>query len=203
MDTIFTLGDGDDEHTKINLDDLYERKKQSDLNTLKVYNKILQRIHGKIKTHSRVNRNEQFCWYVIPEMIIGVPRYDVAACTAYLIDKLRDNGFVIRYTHPNLLFISWASWTPGYVREEIRKKTGIQIDGWGNKKEKRQDDASSNGAANNDPNALLLGLGKKSKDISVAKKGTDFRDISTYKPTGNLIYNSELLQRIEDRGGKS
>ena len=70
MDTIFTLGDGDDEHTKINLDDLYERKKQSDLNTLKVYNKILQRIHGKIKTHSRVNRNEQFCWYVIPEMII-------------------------------------------------------------------------------------------------------------------------------------
>ena len=31
MDTIFSLGDGDSDNTKINLDDLYERKKQSDL----------------------------------------------------------------------------------------------------------------------------------------------------------------------------
>lgn len=202
MDTIFSLGDGDADNTKINLDDLYERKKQADLNTLRVYNKILQRVHSKIKTHSRVNKNEQCCWYVIPEMIIGVPRYDVAACTAYLIDKLRDNGFVIRYTHPNLLFISWAAWYPGYVREEIRKKTGVQIDGWGKEKKKpQQDDASSNGFDKSDPNALLLG--QKSKNISVTKKGGDFRDITTYKPTGNLIYNSELLKRIEDRGGKN
>jgi len=201
MDTIFSLGDGDADNTKINLDDLYERKKQSDLNTLRVYNKILQRIHTKIKMHSRVNKNEQHCWYVIPEMIIGIPRYDVAACTAYLIDKLRDNGFVVRYTHPNLLFISWASWYPGYVREEIRKKTGVQIDGWGNEKQKQQDDTSSNGYDKNDPNSLLLG--QKSKNISVTKKNDDFRDITTYKPTGNLIYNSELLKRIEDRGGKN
>ena len=201
MDTIFSLGDGDADNTKINLDDLYERKKQSDLNTLRVYNKILQRIHSKIKTHSRVNKNEQHCWYVIPEMIIGIPRYDVAACTAYVIDKLRDNGFVIRYTHPNLLFISWATWYPGYVREEIRKKTGVQIDGWGNEKQKKQDDESSNGYDKNDPNSLLLG--QKSKNISVTKKNDNFRDIATYKPTGNLIYNSELLKRIEDRGGKN
>lgn len=202
MDTIFSLGDGDGDNTKINLDDLYERKKQSDLNTLKVYNKILQRIHGRIKTHSRINKNEQHCWYVIPEMIIGIPRYDVAACTAYVIDKLRDNGFVVRYTHPNLLFISWASWYPGYVREEIRKKTGMHIDGWGNeKKKKQQDDNSSNGFDNSDPNALLLG--QKNKNISVAKKDSNYRDINTYKPTGNLIYNSELLKRIEDRGGRS
>ena len=134
-------------------------------------------------------------------MIIGIPRYDVAACTAYLIDKLRDNGFVVRYTHPNLLFISWASWYPGYVREEIRKKTGVQIDGWGNEKQKQQDDTSSNGYDKNDPNSLLLG--QKSKNISVTKKNDDFRDITTYKPTGNLIYNSELLKRIEDRGGKN
>ena len=33
MDTIFTLGDPTDEPTKLNLDDLYERKQQQDLNT--------------------------------------------------------------------------------------------------------------------------------------------------------------------------
>ena len=50
MDTIFTLGDEPDENVKVNLDDLYERKKQHDLNTLSIYNRILNRIHGRIKT---------------------------------------------------------------------------------------------------------------------------------------------------------
>ena len=49
MDTIFTLGDEDEPNIKLNLDELYERKKISDLNTLKIYNKILNRIHNKIK----------------------------------------------------------------------------------------------------------------------------------------------------------
>ena len=53
MDTIFTLGDIEDENTKLNLDDLYEKKKKQDLNTLSVYNKILNRIHARIKTISR------------------------------------------------------------------------------------------------------------------------------------------------------
>ena len=39
MDTIFTLKDNDNSE-KINLDDLYEKKKQHDINTLNIYNKI-------------------------------------------------------------------------------------------------------------------------------------------------------------------
>ncbi len=200
MDTIFTLGDEETEDTKLNLDELYDRKKQSDLNTLKVYNKILTRIHNRIRHQSRISPNGQHCWYVVPEMIIGVPKYDHGACIAYLIDKLRDNGFVIRYTHPNLLFISWKEWTPAYVRDEIRKKTGMHIDGWGNnKKPKDDDDASSsnNGFDKNDPNALMLGM--KSKNISVTKSNKEYRPIDSYKPTGSLIYNKELLETIQDK----
>lgn len=193
MDTIFTLGDESDFNLKVNLDDLYERKKESDLNTLKVYNKILQRIHNKIRYCSRINHTEQHCWYIIPEVIIGIPRYDHSACTAYIIDKLNENGFVFRYTHPNLLFISWKKWTPGYVRDEIRKKTGIQLDGWGN--EKNTDTKTSDSIAHQDPNSLILG--NKSNKISVS--ASNFRDTNTYKPTGNLIYNKELLKKIEDK----
>jgi hypothetical protein len=199
MDTIFTLDDEEGD-TKINLDDLYERKKQSDLNMLKVYNKILTRIHNKIKHQSRITPNDQHCWYVVPEMIIGVPKYDHGACIAYLIDKLIDNGFVVRYTHPNLLFISWQSWTPAYVRDEIRKKTGLHIDGWGNQKKQKDDgdDSSSNNGFNrSDPNAPMLCM--KNKNISVTKSNKEYRPIDSYKPTGNLIYNKELLERIQDK----
>ena len=192
MDTIFTLGDEDDPNIKLNLDELYERKKISDLNTVKIYNKILNRIHNKIKHLSRIHTTEQHCWYVIPEVIIGVPKYDHSSCTAYIIDKLKSNGFLIRYTHPNLLFISWKNWTPQYVREEIRKKTGLNIDGWGNKKIDKDEIITDN---NNDK--LMLNL--KNDDVNIKKVNSSFKDINSYKPSGNLINNHDIIKKIENK----
>jgi len=198
MDTIFTLGDNVDENVKINLDDLYERKQQHDLNTLSIYNKVLNRIHNKIKTISRQQTTEQHCWYVIPEMIIGVPKYDHGACTAYLIDKLRDNGFMIRYTNPNLIFISWKHWIPSYVRNEIKKKTGTVVDGYGNKVDKNEQEKEKE-IDSSDPNAFML---NRNKNISIEPPKKDYKAIDSYQPSGNLIYNQELLRRIEDKSKK-
>ena len=105
MNTIFTVDDSENYNEKINLDDLYERKKQHDLLTTNNYNTILNRIHTKIKTTSRLQLTEQHCWFIVPEMMLGVPKYDQTTCIAYVIDKLQNNGFKIRYTHPNLIFI--------------------------------------------------------------------------------------------------
>ena len=194
MDTIFTMGDASEDNVRLNLDDLYERKKQHDLNTLAVYNKVLARIHTRIKTISRQQAVEQFCWYVIPEMIIGVPKYDHTSCTAYIIDKLKENGFQLRYTHPNLLFISWKHWIPSYVRSEIKKKTGVIVDGYGNKVEKTEDkkDISIN------PDTLIFQKNDNKIQIGAAKS-QEFKAIDTYRPSGNLIYNQDLLKRIEDK----
>ena len=198
MDTIFTLGDSSETDNKINLDDLYEKKKQHDLNTIAIYNRILNRIHAKIKIVSRQNMTNQNCWFVVPEIIIGVPRYDHGACTAYIIDKLRDNGFVIRYTHPNLLFISWKHWIPSYVRNEIKNKTGVVIDGYGNKVIKNNKD-NKNEVKNPDE---LIFHNKNNTAVQPSQKQKDFKNINTYVPSGNLIYNKELLNNIEERSKK-
>ena len=87
----------------------------------------------RIKNISKQRIDEQFCWFVVPEMIIGVPKYDQGSCIAYLIDKLKNNGFNTRYIHPNTLFISWQHWVPSYVRTELKKKTGIVINEYGEK----------------------------------------------------------------------
>jgi hypothetical protein len=193
MDTVFTLGDGSEENEKINLDDLYERKKQHDLNTLGVYNRVLNRIHTRVKTVSRQQTTNQFCWFVIPEVIIGIPRYDNGACTAYIIDKLGENGFMTRYTHPNLLLISWKHWIPSYVRSEIKKKTGVVVDGYGNKIDRSADDKS---VGETDPNTLMF---QKNDKIAVQSKEKDYKSIDAYQPSGKLIYNQDLLKRIEDK----
>jgi hypothetical protein len=203
MDTIFTLGDLPDGKIKVNLDDLYERKKKTDLNTLSTYNSILNRIHTKIKNTSRQNSAEQFCWYIIPEMMIGVPRYDHASCAAYILHELRENGFNVRYTHPNLLLISWKHWIPSYVRNEIKKKTGVIVDGYGNKVGNKNNSGSG---ADDDPNSLMLynndnSSSSSSSTSSATTKSREYKSIDTYKPSG-LIYSQELLRNIEDKSKK-
>ena len=119
--------DNEDESLKLNMDELYSKKQQQDLNVLANYNKILVRIHNKIKYVSKQLINDRCCWYLVPEMMIGIPKYDHKDSTAFVIEKLRTNGFIVRYTHPNLLFISWRHWVPTYVRNEIKKKTGVRL----------------------------------------------------------------------------
>lgn len=133
MTSIFDIdnNNSDEFNDKINLDELYQKKQQYDLNKLNLFNKILARIHKRIKVISRQTVDQQHCWFVVPEMIIGVPKYDQASCIAYLIDKLKDNQFMVKYYHPNTLHISWAHWVPSYVRAEIKKKMGIEVDEFG------------------------------------------------------------------------
>ena len=187
MNTIFTTDDPEDYIEKINLDELYEKKKQHDISTTNNYKTILNRIHNRIKTTSRQQIGEQYCWFVVPEMMIGVPKYDQAKCISYVIDKLQTNGFCVRYTHPNLLFISWQHWVPDYVRAEIKKKTGINIDGYGNIKNEEGEEKSIT------PNSLF-----NNKLIASTSSNKEVKDINSYKPSGNLIYNNDIINSLKN-----
>lgn len=156
-----TLFDNKENSDKINLDSLYDKKREIDLMRISVYNKVLHRIHDKIKYTARQKYNEQFIFYIFPEFMIGVPRYNVNHCIIYVIEKLEKNGFVTKYTHPNMLFVSWSHYIPKYKRDEIKLKHGISIDGFGNKIKERQ----------------LI------KNTPESKK-TTYKDISSYKPKG-------------------
>jgi len=174
---------------KVNLDDLYKTKKHTFDHKIKIYDKILNRIHKKIKTVARNRHSNCFCMYIIPEFILGIPRYNIGLCTTHIIDKLETNGFKIKYTHPNLLFISWQHFIPYYERQEYKKKTGVNIDGFGNvitKKTKKKESENIND--------LLL----KNSDISTIKtKKSNFKDIASYKPTGKFIYDKETIKTIQ------
>ena len=200
MANIFTLENIEDFSEKLNIDELYEKKRQQDLNKLALFNKILNRIHVKIRTVSRQKVDEHFCWFLVPEIIIGVPKYDQAACIAYLIDKLKSNGFNIRYIHPNMLFISWLHWVPSYVRSELKKKTGINVDEYGNKIEENVEENGELKMLSNipsDPNDFMLN--NKSQDFKLKQPKKEYTPIKSYKPSGSLIYDDDLLNKIEGK----
>ena len=188
MDDIF--------NEKLNMDELYKQKQQSEEHKIKIYQKILARVHKKIKATSRMRNSDRFTFFVLPEFILGIPRYNMVECTSYVIEKLIDNGFMIKYTHPNLLFISWQHYIPNYQRAQIKKKTGVSVDAYGRVVNKKNKKGQDDGNINN----LLLKNGSKDVKKGNLKKGNNknYKDISTYKPTGNLIYNTKLIQSIED-----
>ena len=198
--------DNEDESLKLNMDELYSKKQQQDLNVLANYNKILVRIHNKIKYVSKQLINDRCCWYLVPEMMIGIPKYDHKDCTAFVIEKLRMNGFIVRYTHPNLLFISWRHWVPTYVRNEIKKKTGQAVDEYGNLIINNNDSNNSNNNNNNNSNNsndstninnLMFNNKNKASSSSNKEKANDYKDIKTYKPSGSLIYSNNLLKKLD------
>lgn len=195
---IFNLENFEDFSEKLNMDELYEKKRQQDLDQLNLYNKMLNRIHVKIKTTTKQKGNEQACWFVVPEVIIGVPRYDQGACIAYVMDKLQSNGFSVKYVHPNVVFICWKYWVPSYVREQVKKKTGMVVDEFG----KKVDDKNEKNAGGP---AEIMGLmtnervqqqrqdTQSPKTIQQLPPKREYNSTKSYKPTGKFIYDEELL----------
>jgi hypothetical protein len=191
MANIFNLENFADFSEKINIDELYEKKRQNDVNKLELFKKILNRIHIRIKTTAKQNTVERSCWYVIPEIIIGVPRYDQGACIAYVMDTLQKNGFQVRYFHPNTIFISWNHWVPTYVRTEIKKKMGIDINEYGEKIEDEKD--------KDDDEYDETVVTKGNSNIEQIKNSKKYTPINSYKPSGKLVYSEDLLNKLEGK----
>ena len=160
----------DDPH--LNIDELYETKRKSDLNRVSIYTKLLNKIHTKIKTASKQRNSNQFCSFVMPEVLLGYPNYNFAECLNFILDRLDQDGFITRYIHPNLIFICCSHWVPGYVREELHKKTKLQVDSFGNEIE------------------------KKEKNVVKFEK-SESKPISTYKPSGLFVYDDDLIQSMK------
>ena len=190
MSSIFLL-DNDEESTgKINIDDLYEKKQRRDLKQLSIFNKILNRIHKRIEYTAKNKYNKDtHIWYLVPEYLVGEPIYDKGECLGYLVSELEKNGFHVKYVHPNTLFVSWHNWVPAYVRNEIKKKMGVIVDERGNFVEKVNEEENIA-----DPNNPLSQLPSNTK-----KEDNKFLSVKDYKPTGNLLYAPEMLEKLEKR----
>lgn len=183
------FADDEESTNKINIDELYDRKQQRDLKQISIFNKILNRTHKRILFTSKNKKEDKHIWFTVPEYIFGEPIYDKGDCIGYLVTKLEENGFHVRYVHPNTLFISWHNWIPSYVRTEFKKKTGIMIDEKGNIIDKEEKDEDINGKLLNDKQHVGPG-GKPVKQ---------YTPIGQYKPTGNLVYNPEMFEKIEKK----
>jgi len=187
----FLYVNDDDNVKQVNIDSLYDKKQKRDIKQVSIFNKILNRINTRITVTGRTKKNDKHIWFTVPEYIFGEPVYDKGDCIAYIVAKLEENGFFIRYLHPNTLFISWENWVPTYVRNELKKKRGITLDEKGNVLEVKD-------SKEEDPNSSILN-DKSSGPQNGKKDQKQYTPIGSYKPTGNLVYNPEMFEKLEKK----
>lgn len=183
----------EDASNKVNIDDLYDTKKRRDQKQLSIFNKILNRIHTRIRVTSRNKAGQQYIWFTVPEYIFGESLYEKGDCIAYLVVKLQENGFLVKYLHPNTLFVSWSNWVPHYVRSEFKKKTGKIMNEKGEISDPHQEDVVSE----EDPNYGIFNQSNQSQ--SNKKEPKQYIGIDNYKPTGRFVYNPDILEKIEKK----
>jgi len=100
---------------------LFEKRASRDKARLRAYNQMLEQIHHRIYTTSQLPGNPNYLMYTVPPFILGLPSIDLEDCIVYIVYQLRTSGFEVRFTYPNLLYISWKA----YEREYLMTKNPI------------------------------------------------------------------------------
>ena len=103
--------------SSLNIKDLNNSVNKRRLKRLELYNSILERVHHRIKYNAEMEKT--FCFYNIPEFIIGTPLYDIRELKNFIITALKKNGFMLLHIEPNWLFISWNA---SEIKEETTKE---------------------------------------------------------------------------------
>ncbi len=112
--------------SSLNINDLYEKINSKNMKRFEIFDNILQKIHVRIRYNASLERT--YCFYSIPEFVIGTPLYNVNDLKNYLINSLTRNGFNLLYIDPNWLFITWELDPKKIIQKKLKERVKKQGD---------------------------------------------------------------------------
>jgi hypothetical protein len=115
---MFGFGGAGTQAPRLEIKQLFEKRQVRDSAKLRAYNQILAQIHNRIYAASQLAGNSNSIVYTVPPFILGLPALDLEDCIVYLVTMLRNGGFVVKYTYPNLLYISWKHYEQEYNSQQ-------------------------------------------------------------------------------------
>ena len=77
--------------SQLSMKDLYSTINEKTLKRMEIYDDVLKKCHHRIKYNCSLQRT--YCFFQIPEFIIGVPLYDITELQNYVMNSLKKNGF--------------------------------------------------------------------------------------------------------------
>ena len=97
---------------------LFDARLKKDQARHKAYNQILEQALQKVAFSTTQPNQPTFVYYNVPPFVLGLPALDLQDCVVYIVHQLRNQGYEVRYTYPNLLWISWGHHERQYFMEK-------------------------------------------------------------------------------------
>lgn len=97
---------------------LFDARLKKDQARHRAYNQILEQALQKVAKSAGQPNQPTFVYFNVPPFVLGLPSLDLQDCVVYIVHQLRVQGYEIRYTYPNLLWISWAHHERQYFMEK-------------------------------------------------------------------------------------
>ena len=165
----------------LNIDELHDKEREKTSRKFEVYQKILEKCHNKIRTTAQNASNNGYCFYQVPKYTFGVPLYDTKSCIMFLVTALTKNGFDVRYTHPNLLFISWFNKTS---RSTLMIEDSHSQNNSYSERPQQTNSFSSNTDSNTSNNDVVSSV------------------LDNFKPENKILFNTKKINTVDEKLAK-
>lgn len=108
----------------INIFELNKKRDLREIRKQECFTEILKKCHSKIQASSEKGQTQ--CIYTVPYAVLGLPIYRIEKCIGFIMNKLQSNGFIVNYTSPNHLYISWEH-IPSSIKNPSVKSIEVEM----------------------------------------------------------------------------
>jgi hypothetical protein len=185
----------------ININKLRSEVELREQRKIKIYEKILDLCYQRILNSNKKN-DDYSCTYIVPNVVFGLPLYDVNDCVTFIINKLIDKGFDVVYAFPTTIHISWKPKNnyDNYDNSQSRNNNN-QLSTFNKNIQK------NNTINKHNINNFKLQLQDKGQsqdkgrlqDKNNIQTNTKYKPINDYKNTENLIYNTNDINLFQSK----
>lgn len=93
----------------LSVKDVLKAREQRQKDRQKIFDVFIRRASERVKTAVRMNPDITCVVYTIPDMLFGLPLYNVHECINHIQEQFMKTGFDVRVISPNSVIIDWTS----------------------------------------------------------------------------------------------
>lgn len=198
----------------ININKLRSEVEDRENNKIKIYEKILDMCYKKILNINKQN-NDYNCTFIVPNVVFGLPLYNIEDCIIFIMNKLVEKGFEIYFALPTSIHIYWRP--KDYINKnqkvyvnnlisnnitpnQLEYYNSLQQQNQSNQLMIKYNDIYNNKSndSNYDSNDVNTNKIQKNTNNNINTSKT-YRPIETYKTTSNSIYDLDNLDIFQNK----
>jgi hypothetical protein len=187
----------------LNINKLRNEVEERENKKNKIFETILDLCYQKILNMNKQN-NDYNCTFIVPNVVFGLPLYNVGDCVVFIMDKLVEKGFEIYFAPPTTIHISWKPKEQNH-NNYLNIQSNNQLDYYNTLNQQHKlmikynssNNNSNHNNNNNNHNNNNLNNNIQSKKNN--QKNIQYKPIDDYKQLSNSIYDSDDLDLFQNK----